>query len=169
MAISPTGIWANLERSLNTYIDGTLGQTYTVRYPGDPAIQEPRPVRWIEVNHADLGQIQATQRRPYSANGAGAEARWLLSLWHFEQRDARFDGSGNATLYTLVEMVDASRAVFSVRSIIPVRDYQQGGNPQVSAFSVREIPTEAPVTVAEDLRLDARGLAVNLVYESDFD
>lgn len=169
MPVSPTGIWSNLERSLNTYIESTLGQTYTIRYQGEPGIQEPLPVRWVEVDHADLGQIQATQRRRYGTNGAGAEATWLLTLMHFEQRDARFDGSGNATLYTLTEMMDASRVVFSVRSVIPLRDYQQGGNPQVSAFTIREIPAEAPVTVAEDLRLDARGLAVRLVYEADFD
>ena len=157
--------WANIERSLAAYIAAELvtAAGFTVRFPGEPGIQNP-PVRWVEVDYVQIGPVEGIMQ---TLTGKGHRSEVVLQLAHFEQIDARWDGSGTATLYSLTEMLDTTRASFAFEAIIPLRDYDTGGNPQVGAFQLYEMPREVGVVTPPELRIEQRTLAVPLRYNLD--
>lgn len=163
MALTAESLWANLEQSLDDYIEAQLvqGQGFLVNFPSAPGIQNP-PARWIEVDYVTIGPLWQEMRT--ADGGIGSYAQLDVQLAHFEQIDKRWDGSGEADAYSLARMIDVSRDVLSVKADIPIRDYTQGGNPQVASFRAWGPPTEVAVATPPDLRIVQRTLVKPLYY-----
>ena len=163
MPLTAESLWANLEQSLDDYIEAQLivGQGFRVNFPSAPGIQNP-PARWIEVDYVTIGPLWQEMRT--ADGGIGTYAQLDVQLAHLEQIDKRWDGSGEADAYSLARMLDISRAVFSVNAEIPIRDYTQGGNPQVAAFRMWGPPVEVAVATPQELRIVQRTLVKSMYY-----
>lgn len=163
MALTAESLWANLEQSLDDYLEAELvvGQGFLVNFPSAPGIQNP-PARWIEVDYVTIGPLW--QELQSGEGRIGTYAQLDVQLAHFEQIDKRWDESGEADAYSLARMLDISRDVLSVKAVIPIRDYTQGGNPQVAAFRMSGPPREVGVTTPSDLRIAQRVLIKSVYY-----
>lgn len=163
MPLAARSLDANIEQSLNAYIEAQLivAAGLVVRLPGMPGMNNP-PARWIEVDYTGLGPFDAFASR--TIDGIGHRSQLSVDLAHFEQMDARWDSSGNATAYTLSAMMDITREAFALDAVIPINDYTAGGM-QVGVFTVLSMPLPVSVVTPAELRLDQRVLSAPLLYD----
>ena len=151
MALLAASRETNIAKSLTAYLAAQLvtGAGLTVVFPGQP-VPSRYPVRWVEFTYQPLAPAQYF---PTTTNGRGHLAQWLVNGNCMEEVSSRIDGTGDATMYSLLGLCLSVRNALLVSQRIAIRDYDTGGNPQVGTMRIqqqsgRQVTDRNPLGVA---------------------
>lgn len=128
----------NIEKSLNNYLESTLVNTfnYVVVFPRE-TFGDVLPGSWIEINYIPMNEEFPVT---FATIGWGTERQLIVNCNIFEQRQEQIGLPGGlASQYTLTSIVDNICNVLGPRNAIPIRDYDQPGQPTVGVFGWRQV------------------------------
>lgn len=165
-AIVPEALYGNIERSLQRYIQAEIATDLGVPvwYQYGPSVETVRLLgvaRWIDVTYIDLGAAGEPKYRP---GGYSVWTQMLVNLNCFELDDRRTDGSGEANIYSLSELVDGVRGAFTYGASITVYDYSLVADPAVGALRVAAKPAVRHVATPPSLAVTQRNVSATLAY-----
>jgi len=133
--IAPESRMDNIVKSIYAYVDTnvSMGLGLTVYYQlGEPLDLETKPAQWVEVSVIELGPQGDIQVTGSGRHGYIDEV--LTNINGFEKNDARKSGGGG-TLYSLWTVMTNIKEIFMPPdAAVPIRDYNTGGNPVLSAL-----------------------------------
>ena len=157
----------NIAKSVDLFVETNIQTGLSVKvyyeYQHVPAAIS-QPAQWVVATLLGLGQTSGWLAAGSSSHSAMMD--YALDFNCYEKSDS---GLSEINRYTLINLATSIADIFHATRIIPVYDYDTGGNPQDGGLTVVDMPYPIPRRGLEssgvrqiDVRVSLRHIAVTV-------